>query len=55
MTYGYLAVLFLPIGRIGPNFDHADPLFALVKTPGFYLQYVEVADEDPAKGIYLCL
>jgi len=28
--------------------DNADPLFALVITPGFYLHHVEVADQNPA-------
>jgi len=28
----------------------ADPLFALVITPGVYLHHVDVADQDPASG-----
>jgi len=32
------------------NLDNADLLCALVKTPGFYLHHVEVADHDPASG-----
>jgi len=30
--------------------DNADPLFALVITPGFYLHHLEVADQDSASG-----
>jgi len=33
-----------------PTLDNADPLFALVVTPGFYQHHVEVADQDPARG-----
>jgi len=33
-----------------PTLDNADPLFALVTTPGYYLHHVEVADQDPASG-----
>jgi len=53
MESGYLAVLFISIGRmpfLSPTLDNANPLFALVITPGFYLHHVEVADRDPASG-----
>jgi len=30
--------------------DNTDPFFAPVIAPSFYLQYVEVADQDPASG-----
>jgi len=52
-TSGYMAVLFIYIDRMlfmAPTLDNADPLFALVITPGFYLHHVEVADKDPASG-----
>jgi len=47
MTSGYVAVLFISIDRMPfppPTLDNADPLFALVTTPGFYLHHVDVAD-----------
>jgi len=53
MTSGYMAVLFIVIGRmpfLAPTLDNADPLVALVITLGFYLHHVEVADQDPASG-----
>jgi len=31
------------------QFDNADPLFAVVIKPGFYLHCVEVADQDIAR------
>jgi len=37
MISGYLEDLFISIGRVqflAPTFDNADPLFALVITPG---------------------
>jgi len=40
----YIAVLFISNGRISflaPIFDSADPLFALMIAPGFYLHHVE--------------
>jgi len=51
MTSGYVAILCISIGRmpfLAPNLDNADPLFALVITPGFDLQHVEVADQGPS-------
>jgi len=33
-----------------PTLDNADPLFALVITPGFYLHHVEVAKQHSAGG-----
>jgi len=30
-----------------PTLANADPLFALVITPGFYRYHVELADQDP--------
>jgi len=49
-----MAVLFIYIGHmafLAPNLDIADPLFApVVTTPRFYLQHLEVADQDPASG-----
>jgi len=41
-----VAVLFISIGQmlfLAPILDSADPLFALVITPGFYLHHVVVA------------
>jgi len=40
---------------LAPTLDiNADPLFALVIAPGFYLHHVEVVDRDPASaGIFL--
>jgi len=38
-----MPVLFISIGRmpvLAPTLDNADPLFALVVTPGFYLHEV---------------
>jgi len=35
---------------LAPTLDSADPLFALVTTPGFYLNRVKVADQDPASN-----
>jgi len=35
---------------LAPTIDNADPFFALMKTPGFYLHHVDVADQDPASG-----
>jgi len=53
MTSGYMAVLFISFRRmpfLTPTLDNADPLFALVITPGFYVHQVEVADQNPASG-----
>jgi len=41
----YIAVCFIFIGWmpfLASTFDNADPLFALVITPGFYLHHEEV-------------
>jgi len=36
---------------LAPTLDiNADPLFALVIAPGFYLHHVVVVDQDPASG-----
>jgi len=35
---------------LAPTLDIADPLFALMMTPGLYLPHLEVADQDPASG-----
>jgi len=48
-----MAFLVISIGELSllaPTLDSADPLFALVKIPGFYLHNVEGADQDPASG-----
>jgi len=48
-TFSYKAVLSIFIDRmpfLEPSLDNADPLFALVITPGFYIHHVEVADQD---------
>jgi len=53
MTSGYVAVLFISIGRmpfLPPTVDIADPLFALVIKLSFYLHHLEVADQEPASG-----
>jgi len=42
-----VAVLFISIGCmpfLAPTLDNADLFFALVITPGFYFQRVEVVD-----------
>jgi len=43
-----MAILFIFTPFQAPTLDNADPLFALVITPGFYRHHVEVADKDPA-------
>jgi len=51
MTSGNVAALFLSVNLmpfLAPTLDNADPLFALVITPDFYQQNVEVTDQDPA-------
>jgi len=35
---------------LAPTLNDADPLFALVITPSFYLRNIEVVDQDPASG-----
>jgi len=48
-----MTILLISIGRMPflvPALDNADPFFALVITPGFYLHPIEVADQDPASG-----
>jgi len=48
-----MAVLFISIDRMpfmAPTLENADPLFTLVITPGFYLHYIEVMNENPASG-----
>jgi len=43
-----MAALIISTDRmifLAPTFDNADPLFALVITPGLYLHHVEVADQ----------
>jgi len=52
-TSGYMTALFTFTGRmpfLAPKLDIADPLFAQVITPGFYLHRQELADQDPASG-----
>jgi len=44
-----VTVLFISLGPmafLAPNLDNADPFFALIITPCFYLHPVEVADQD---------
>jgi len=48
MVVWFISVARMPFPAV--NLDNADPLFALVITPGFYLHHVEVADQDPASG-----
>jgi len=48
-----MTVLFISIGRmpfLAATLDNANPLFALVITPDFYLHHVELAAEGPAIG-----
>jgi len=48
-----MAVLFIISDRmpfLAPTLDNADPLFAPVVATGFYLDHVEVADQDPVGG-----
>jgi len=48
-----MSFLFISIGQmpfLAPTLDNAEPLIALVITPGFYLHHVKVADQDPACG-----
>jgi len=48
-----MAVLFISTGRmpfLAPTLDSADPLFALVMPPEFYLHHVEVTDQFSAIG-----
>jgi len=48
-----MAVLFISVDGMPflvPTLDNADPLSALVITPGFYLHHVDVADQDQASG-----
>jgi len=50
MTSGDMAVIFISTGWMPflvQTLDNADPLVALMVTPGFYLHHVEVADQDP--------
>jgi len=42
--------LAIRIRFLAPTPDNADPLFALVITPGFNLHQVEVVDPDTASG-----
>jgi len=45
--------LFISIDQLpflASTIENADPLFAMVITPGYYLHYVEVADQDPVSG-----
>jgi len=58
LTSGYIAVLFISIGRmpfLAPTLDYADLLFALLTIirPDVYhyLHHVVVANQDPACGI----
>jgi len=57
----FIAICLMPF--LAPILDNADPLCALVITPGFYLHHdfalvitpglylrIEVADQDPACG-----
>jgi len=52
LLYGtaVLLIFFGQMSFLALTFDNADPLFALVITPGFYLHHVEVADQDAASG-----
>jgi len=48
-----MAVLFMSIFRmhfLAPTLANADPLFALVLIPGFYLHPIELVDQDSASG-----
>jgi len=54
MILSCMAVLFIFIGGmpfLTTTVDNADPLFALVITPGFYLHHIKVTDQDPASII----
>jgi len=51
----YLA-LFIYIGRmpfLTPTVDNNYPLFTLEIAPCLYMHHVEVADQDPAIGVYM--
>jgi len=53
MGISHMAVSFIYIGRmpfLTPTLDNAEPLFALLLIPGFFLHQVEVADQQPASG-----
>jgi len=55
MTSGYMSFLFISISRMpfrAPTFDNADPLFALVATPGFYLHHIKMADKTQLLAVY---
>jgi len=56
MTSGYMAVLFISIGRMPfrlPTLDNADPVYAPMITPCFYLHHLDVADQDRAGDSYV--
>jgi len=40
---------------LAPILDNAEPPFAMVIVPGFYLHYIEVVDQDPANDSLLKL
>jgi len=48
MTVPFIFLRRMPF--LAPILDYTDPLFALVMTPGFYLNYIEVADQDTTRG-----
>jgi len=53
MTSGNMTVLFIFIDRMlfrVQTLNNADPLFALVIKPSFYLHHVEVAYQELASG-----
>jgi len=48
----FISISWMPL--LAPTLDNTDPLFALVITPGFYLHYIEMTDQDIASGsIYI--
>jgi len=45
--YGSLLISLGWMPFLAPILDNADPLFAQVMTPGFYLHHIEVGDKNP--------
>jgi len=49
-VYGSFVYVHWTDALLGKILVNADPLFALVITPGVYLHHVEVVDQYPASG-----
>jgi len=52
MAVWFISIFWMPF--LTPTLDYADPHFALVMTPDFYLHHEKVEDQDPVSvAVYI--